>query len=95
MSKIRGRDTGIERRFQRDHPDAVAHPDWLPYSPDFLLGGVPVYLDSTFWHGYVSKAKYGRMNQFWKRKLFRNILRDHVADSFWEAVSVLKRIVFD
>ena len=86
MTKIRWRDTGIERRFQREHPEAIPHPDWLPYHPDFLLDGKVVFLDSGFWHGYVSVERYARLPEYWKEKLFRNIMRDCVRDSFWETV---------
>ena len=93
MSKIRGRDTGIERRYLKEHPEAIPHPDWLPYRPDFLLNGKAVFLDSNFWHGYVSVKRYVKLPEFWKEKLFRNITRDCIRDSFWETVGKFLVIV--
>jgi len=83
MGRIRGRGTKNEQAFEAEHPEVVPHPDWLPHSPDFLLDGTAVYVDSAFWHGLVPRKTYDGMTPFWKEKLFRNILRDCVADSFW------------
>lgn len=93
MSRIRSRGTGIERDFQREHPGAVPHPDFLPYHPDFLLGGEVVFLDSAFWHGFAPRKAYDGMDGFWRAKLFKNILRDAIASSFYEACGVLVRIM--
>ncbi len=87
MSKIRSKWTGPEKRFMEAHPDAIPHPDWLPYRPDFILDGKIVYLDSSFWHGFVPRRRFEKMPPYWREKLFRNIVRDAIADSFWEAVS--------
>lgn len=92
MSKIRGKWTRPEREFQRRHPDAVPHPGWLPYHPNFLLGGKAVFLDSTFWHCEIPKRAYDGMGGFWREKLFGNVVRDEVASSFYEACGVLKRV---
>jgi len=88
MSRIRSKWTKPEREFVERHPDAVPHPDWLPYHPDFILDGKIVYLDSSFWHGYIPLRRFEKMGEYWREKLFRNILRDAIADSFWEAVGV-------
>lgn len=82
MSKIRGRWTGPERKFQEENPEAAPHPR-LPYSPDFVLNGRPVFIDSPFWHGYVSADRFGSLPEFWQKKLFRNVVRDACANSFW------------
>jgi len=92
MSRIRSRDTKPERDFQKRHPKAIPHPDWLPYHPDFILDGEVVFLDSTFWHGRIPKRTYERLSRYWQDKLFRNIVRDAVATSFYEAIGILKRI---
>lgn len=90
MSRIRGRWTKQEVRFYEEHPEALPHPK-MPFSPDFLLEGVPVFLDSPFWHGYVSLDRYGRMKPYWREKLFRNIVRDECADAFYGFLGILDR----
>lgn len=85
MSRIRGKWTKQERSFYEEHPEADPHPK-LPYSPDFLLDGRAVFLDSSFWHGHVSKDSYEGMTPYWKDKLLRNIIRDECADSFWSLI---------
>ncbi len=82
MSKIRGKWTKPEKRFYEEHPEAVPHPKF-PHSPDFLLDGKIVFLDSTFWHGYLPREKYERMTEYWRGKLFRTIVRDLCADAFY------------
>lgn len=84
MSKIRGKWTKPEKTFYAENPEAIPHPDWLPFRPDFLLEERPVFIDSTFWHGYVKANKYENMKPFWSDKLFRNILRDICRTHFWD-----------
>lgn len=90
MSKIRGKWTKPEVRFYEAHPEAVPHPKF-PHSPDFLLDGEAVFLDSAFWHGYVPAERYERLLGYWREKLFRNIVRDVCADSFYGFLGVLDR----
>lgn len=93
MSKIRSKGSKMELQFKEEHPEAVVHPDWLPYRPDFLLNGKVVFLDSPFWHGFVSKEKYGKMSEHWQDKLFRNVVRDACADAFYGALGISERIM--
>lgn len=86
MSRIRGKWTKQEKEFAEKNPDAIPHPRF-PFSPDFLLGGKALFLDSRFWHGYVKASKYYSMSEFWQEKLFRNIMRDLAADSFYGGLS--------
>jgi len=92
MSRIRSKWTGQERRFYEEHPEAVPHPK-LPFNPDFLLDGVAVFLDSPFWHGYVSKERMDGMDGYWRGKMIRNITRDECANSFYEFLGSLERII--
>jgi len=92
MSKIRGKWTKQERRFYEENPRAVPHPNF-PYHPDFLLNGNVVFLDSAFWHGQVSRKNHERQTEFWKEKLFRNIVRDECANSLYGYLGVLRRIL--
>jgi len=90
MSRIRGKWTKQEIKFYEEHPEAHPHPDF-PYHPDFLLDGTFIFLDSPFWHGYVSVKKFVNLSEFWERKLFKNILRDICSDSFYGFLGMLER----
>jgi DNA mismatch endonuclease (patch repair protein) len=84
MSRIRGKDTGIER--------ALAMAMWrqglryrkhykAPGTPDFAFPGVKVavFCDSAFWHGrdWPKLKEQIRANRnFWLPKIERNIARD-------------------
>lgn len=91
MSRIRSRWTGPEREFFAAHPGAVPHPR-LPFSPDFLLGGRPVFLDSDFWHCVLPERRYSRMKKFWREKLFRNLVRDCARDAFWKIAARISKL---
>lgn len=93
MSKIRGKWTKQEIEFYEENPDAYPHPSF-PYNPDFLLDGKVVFLDSSFWHGYVSEEKFRSLNEYWRRKLFKNIVRDVCSDYFYGFLGVLERRLF-
>ena len=92
MGKIRGKDTAQERAFQREFPDAIPHPDFLPFRPDFVLrpsqrdSVFVIFLDCPFWHGLVSTKVLEKMDDFWKTKMFRNTVRDFCANAFWGTV---------
>lgn len=90
MSKIRGKWTKQERDFYEEHPEAIPHPNF-PHSPDFLLDGKAVFLDSCFWHGYLHAKKYIGMAKKWQDKLFRNIVRDEYANAFYGYLGILDR----
>lgn len=87
MSKIRGKWTKPEWEYYELHPEAIPHPDWLPHHPDFLLNGVPIFVDTGFWHGYVKAEKYAGYSEWWQKKLLRNITRDTVRDGVYNVLS--------
>jgi len=91
MSKIRSKWTKQEIKFYEEHPEAHPHPD-LPFHPDFLLNGKVIFLDSAFWHGYVSEKKFMNLKEYWKNKLFKNIVRDVCADSFYDILGLFERM---
>ena len=93
MSKIRSRDTKPELLFKERYPAAVYQPGWLPYHPDFIVKGKLVFLDSSFWHGFITKDKYDRLPEYWKNKLFRNIVRDECANTFYDVLRIIKRVL--
>jgi len=86
MRKIRCKDTKIEREFAKKHPNAIPHPDWLPFKPDFIIKNKVVFLDSPFWHGIMPKHRFESLPKYWKEKLFRNIVRDFCAIAFYESI---------
>ena len=82
MSRVRGRDTGLERlvrsalhnrglRFRK-------HVRSLPGTPDIVFPRerVAVFLDGDFWHGYRFPLWERELNPFWREKIARNRERD-------------------
>jgi DNA mismatch endonuclease (patch repair protein) len=82
MSRIRGRDTGLERSMQallrkrrlRFRKQVRA----LPGRPDiaFPEAHVAVFIDGDFWHGYRFPAWRHTLSKFWQVKIEKNRLRD-------------------
>ena len=80
MSRIRGKNTGIEMKIRRllqsSEIQFRQHPK-IYGSPDFLVGErTLVFCDGDFWHGYRYKEKYGSLKQFWRDKIEGNMRRD-------------------
>ena len=52
----------------------------IPGKPDIVFSGkkIAVFCDSAFWHGqkYLAGEKFKTNNEFWERKIARNIERD-------------------
>ena len=80
MSRIRGKNTGIEVKVRgllqsngiqfRQHPKIYG-------SPDFLVGKKTlVFCDGDFWHGYRYEERRGSLKQFWRDKIEGNMRRD-------------------
>ena len=79
MSRIRSRDTKIEKRTASLLRKNKMHYRRFPNlfgSPDFVVEkSVLVFCDGDFWHGY----QYGRRKlrkKFWRDKIERNMRRD-------------------
>ena len=80
MSRIRSRDTKIEKRTASLLRKNGLHYRRFPKmfgSPDFVVEKkVLVFCDGDFWHGYgYGKKKRPRKN-FWRDKIERNMKRD-------------------
>ena len=82
MSRIRGRDTGIERTVQEmlqglrlQHEVQVRE---LPGTPDFVLrdARVAVFVDGDFWHGWRFPAWEHKLSPKWRDKIAENRRRD-------------------
>lgn len=82
MSRIKGKDTGIERlvrsglykkglRFRK-------HVKELPGKPDivFAKAKLVVFIDGDFWHGYRFPSWEHKVSDFWKKKISKNRERD-------------------
>ena len=84
MSRIRSKNTSIDRRMREMLSDArlkfVMYPD-LYGKPDFQVGKrILVFCDGDFWHGYRYAEKKRPAKKYWREKLERNMKRDrHVS----------------
>lgn len=82
MSRIRGRDTGLERivrlrlrrlglRFQTNYSALPGRPDIV-----FVRRRVAVFVDGDFWHGYRFPLWSHQLSPFWQMKIAANRRRD-------------------
>jgi len=82
MSRVRGKDTGIESRLRSElHKQGLRfrkHVKDLPGKPDivFIKARVVVFVDGDFWHGYRFAAWEHKMSDFWRTKIGKNRKRD-------------------
>ena len=80
MSRIRSKNTSIDRRMREMLSDArlkfVMYPD-LYGKPDFQVGKkVLVFCDGDFWHGYKYAEKKRPAKKYWREKIEGNMRRD-------------------
>ena len=80
MSRIRSRDTGIEKKTAQILRKNKLHYRRFPKlfgSPDFVVEKkVMVFCDGDFWHGYRYDKKKKPPKKFWRDKIERNMERD-------------------
>ncbi|SHG32414.1 T/G mismatch-specific endonuclease [Desulfacinum infernum DSM 9756] len=82
MSRIKGKDTGLEMRVRSElHRRGFRfrkHVKELPGKPDvvFTKAKVAVFIDGDFWHGYGFSEWRHKVSDFWKKKIQSNIERD-------------------
>jgi DNA mismatch endonuclease (patch repair protein) len=82
MSRIKGKDTGLETRVRSElHKRGFRfrkHFKELPGKPDvvFTKAKVAVFIDGDFWHGYRFPAWEHKVSDFWKTKISKNRERD-------------------
>ena len=82
MSRVKGRDTGPERRLRSElHKRGLRfrkHVPSLPGKPDIVFPGVElaVFIDGDFWHGYRFPAWEAKLPAFWREKIRGNRERD-------------------
>ena len=80
MSRIRSRDTGIEKKTAQLLRKNKIHYRRYPKvfgSPDFVVEKkLLVFCDGDFWHGYRYAKKKKPPKKFWRDKIERNMERD-------------------
>lgn len=82
MSRIKGKDTGLERAVRSElHGRGLRfrkHVKSLPGRPDivFSKSKVAVFIDGDFWHGYRFPAWSHKVSDFWQKKILKNRERD-------------------
>jgi len=102
MSKIRGRNTSIEKivfsQLRREKIYFQKHyrpRTWKTFTIDIALPRkkIAVFIDGDFWHGYnFSKRKNKLPKKYWQNKIEENIIRDkhHRAQLKGEGWKVLR-----
>ena len=80
MSRIRSKNTGIERRMcslfrknglhYRRYPKVFGNPDFI------VEKSVLVFCDGDFWHGYKYDSNKKMAKKFWREKIEGNMRRD-------------------
>lgn len=82
MSRVRGKDTSIEKRLRSElHRRGFRfrkHVRRLAGSPDIVFVGakVAVFVDGDFWHGYRFPVWQHRLPKRWRNKIHVNRARD-------------------
>ena len=82
MSRVRNRDTDIERRLRSAvHKRGFRfrkHVRELPGTPDLVFASsrLAVFIDGDFWHGYRFPAWKETVPTFWQVKIEKNRARD-------------------
>jgi DNA mismatch endonuclease (patch repair protein) len=82
MSRIKGKDTGIERLLRSElHRRGLRfkkHIKELPGKPDIVFPKekVAIFIDGDFWHGYRFPLWEHKVSDFWKKKIGKTRERD-------------------
>ena len=82
MSRIKGKDTGLEMRVRSElHKRGLRfrkHLKELPGKPDvvFTKAKVAVFIDGDFWHGYDFPNWEKDLSDFWRAKISKTRARD-------------------
>lgn len=82
MAKIKGKNTGPERRIQQELRSCrirfVANVSHLPGRPDIVFSGarLAVFIDGDFWHGWRFPLWQHKLSDKWQQKISANRKRD-------------------
>jgi len=82
MSRVRSKDTAPEvairsELFRRGHRFRKHRRD-IPGCPDivFVTAKIAVFVDGEFWHGRRFALWEGKLTEYWRAKIARNVSRD-------------------
>lgn len=82
MSRVKGKDTGIELIVRSElHKRGLRfrkHIKKLPGTPDivFVKKKIAIFIDGDFWHGYRFNRWKKKLTPYWEHKIENNIKRD-------------------
>ena len=81
MSRIRGKDTKIEKKVQETLSNMKIKFEKhyrVNGNPDFALPRkkIAIFVDGDFWHGYNFKKRENKLPDYWVNKIKRNMKRD-------------------
>lgn len=82
MSRIKGKDTGLERRVRSELETLglqfETYVKGLPGKPDIVFphDRIAVFVDGDFWHGYRFPAWEHSVSTFWREKIGKTRQRD-------------------
>lgn len=104
MSRIKGRDTGLERlvraELQRRGLRFKTYMKKLPGNPDIVFqeARLAVFVDGDFWHGYRFPQWKKKLSAFWREKIEKNRKRDQrnfakLRRMNWRVVRVWKHTI--
>ncbi len=91
MSRIRGKNTGIEMKLRRElYQRGIryrANSKYIYGHPDISMKGykVAIFCDSEFWHGYEfaeNEEKIHANRDYWIPKIKRNMERDNEVNEY-------------
>jgi DNA mismatch endonuclease (patch repair protein) len=82
MSRIRGKNTKIEKKMKKilkqNNIKFVQHPKIFG-NPDFIIGTrILLFCDGDFWHGHNYQGKKKPTKKFWRDKIEGNMKRDRL-----------------
>lgn len=81
MSRIRGRDTKIDKIMEAILQEIKCTYEKYPKmygNPDFVIRNkkIAIFCDGDFWHGYLYEKKKKPAKKFWRDKIKGNMKRD-------------------
>lgn len=80
MSRIRGKDTGIEKKIREllvENGIRFKYHPKMYGNPDFLVGErTAIFCDGDFWHGFKYEERTKPRKKYWRDKIESNMRRD-------------------
>ncbi len=99
MSRIRGRDTGIEKllmlELKKQKVSRFKYQLKMTGNPDFVFPDhkIAVFCDGDFWHGYNFESRKPKLRKYWRNKISSNMKRDkditrHLRKNGWKVIRI-------